>query len=566
MRRIRGFRAGVGAFASVLWLSACVEVGGPDEHLGNGGSALLFGPGDRIEYRAIADARVRALADGVAGLFLADNVACEASSCTLTTRPLEQRIGPLCEGEPLKGQREGAFCTAFLIAPDLMVTAGHCLDKACNFGEFPPQPTRVVFGFALAASGETPTTVPAGSVYQCSEVLGRAFTGLEERDQDFAVFRLDRPVTGRTPLSTAPTGSRVDDAAKLMVIGHPEGVPLQVAPNGSVRVNANTPRFYTDLDHLPGNSGSPVIDESSGRVVGLLATTPSVPQFVSVGTCSVENACDQQSGCGGSTPPETWAGVVRIGVAIGCRNGVKDGFETAVDCGGLECVACGVGSTCTAPSDCASGRCEGGQCALPFCEDGVRDNGESDVDCGTACFRPCAVGQGCADSLDCASNSCVRGTCQEPSCTDGQYNGTESDLDCGGGACKPCRNGAVCFSPTDCLSGSCNEYLTCVDATCPDGVKDGNETGVDCGGSCVACADGEACKVSADCQSGACRRGRCVNPLCFDHRRDGAESDRDCGGGSCEKCGFGRRCASNDDCASGNCRSGHCRATRAQCD
>ena len=38
--------------------------------------------------------------------------------------------------------------------------------------------------------------------------------------------------------------------------------------------------------------------------------------------------------------------------------------------------------------------------------------------------------------------------------------------------------------------------------TCKNGKKDGGETDVDCGGSCTPCVAGKGCIVGADCASG----------------------------------------------------------------
>jgi hypothetical protein len=47
-----------------------------------------------------------------------------------------------------------------------------------------------------------------------------------------------------------------------------------------------------------------------------------------------------------------------------CRDGVRDGDETAVDCGG-SCSGCDVGGTCLVAADCLSGLCESGTCKQP---------------------------------------------------------------------------------------------------------------------------------------------------------------------------------------------------------
>jgi hypothetical protein len=50
-----------------------------------------------------------------------------------------------------------------------------------------------------------------------------------------------------------------------------------------------------------------------------------------------------------------------------CGDGVKNGSETDVDCGGTSCPACGLDRTCNVPVDCAPGACVNGHCAATSC-------------------------------------------------------------------------------------------------------------------------------------------------------------------------------------------------------
>jgi hypothetical protein len=59
-------------------------------------------------------------------------------------------------------------------------------------------------------------------------------------------------------------------------------------------------------------------------------------------------------GPGGGTPP-----------APTCADGVKNGSETDIDCGGPACVACTTGKACGVNEDCASNICTGGVCQAP---------------------------------------------------------------------------------------------------------------------------------------------------------------------------------------------------------
>ena len=72
------------------------------------------------------------------------------------------------------------------------------------------------------------------------------------------------------------------------------------------------------------------------------------------------------------------------------------------------------------------------------------------------------------------------------------------------------------------------------------------------------CADGKPCSAAADCAGLKCDHGLCATNACLDGKRDGKESDADCGGGACPKCGVGKSCGGNGDCLSGQCKAAKC--------
>jgi hypothetical protein len=99
--------------------------------------------------------------------------------------------------------------------------------------------------------------------------------------------------------------------------------------------------------------------------------------------------------------------------------------------------------------------CDSQSCAPPSCIDGVKNGSETDIDCGGACAA-CADGQPCRVALDCTSRVC-RGTCSAPSCTDALRNGSETDVDCGGPNCPRCARLGRCAVPSDCESAVCTQ-------------------------------------------------------------------------------------------------------------
>src|SRR5690606_27126916 len=106
-----------------------------------------------------------------------------------------------------------------------------------------------------------------------------------------------------------------------------------------------------------------------------------------------------------------------------------NGLETFTDCGG-PCAPCGNGQPCLVGSDCESDVCHFGVCAPAACNDGVRNGDELDVDCGGGCGL--CPGEATIDPFVCASLVAVDGRCVAPACDDGVLNGDETSVDCGG--------------------------------------------------------------------------------------------------------------------------------------
>ncbi len=155
------------------------------------------------------------------------------------------------------------------------------------------------------------------------------------------------------------------------------------------------------------------------------------------------------------------------------------------------------------------------------CDDGLKNGIETDVDCGGDC-DPCADTQACNAAPDCQSGVCTNSVCRPTSCGDGLQNGAELAQDCGGGDCPGCPTGTACNAGSDCESDVCGEGV-CQAPRCDDGTENGTEADVDCGGECNPCTDGSTCLLSADCQSGVCRDGTCQAPRCGDTVTNGNE-------------------------------------------
>ena len=114
-------------------------------------------------------------------------------------------------------------------------------------------------------------------------------------------------------------------------------------------------------------------------------------------------------------------------------------------------------------SPCAAGTCASAPPA-ERCRDRVRDGDETDIDCGGTC-QPCQPAASCAVPGDCQTGACEAGRCRAASCSDAIRDGLETDIDCGD-RCGACQLGQICVAATDCASGRCNNAVgntgTCV--------------------------------------------------------------------------------------------------------
>jgi hypothetical protein len=247
-------------------------------------ATVIYGNDDRKDYYQV-DAAEQKLADATAIQVLPEELITDGNLYRLNTVPFGTALA-LCPSEPFYSQPTIGHCSAFLIAPDIMVTAGHCIstDSSCESARF-------VFGFKMI-SDKIPTIleVPSSEVYSCAKVIHTITTD----DDDFAVVRLDRPVTEHSPLLYRSSGSP-QLGESLMVMGYPEGLPVKIA--GGAHVRAMNPKFLTaNLDTYGGNSGSAVFSVDSGLVEGILVRGDN--DFNTQNGCYVSNRCPD-NGCRG---------------------------------------------------------------------------------------------------------------------------------------------------------------------------------------------------------------------------------------------------------------------------
>ncbi len=250
----------------------------------------IYGTDDRIDEYQVANMTLKAIGDSTAAIIPLGDLTFNADgsfsmpSTTLAQTYLDTYARTLCSDVPFINQPAPAVCTAFLVAPDIVATTGHCIDDSsvCIDMAF-------VFGFTMINATTPVLTVHESDVYFCSGIIARVQTA----DSDWALIRLDREILTHAPLITRRAG-KVPDRQALAVIGHTLGLPRKYANNAWVQDNLASGSFQANLDTFMGNSGSAVINMATYEVEGILYA--GNPDFVQDGSCDRMSQCPD-TGC-----------------------------------------------------------------------------------------------------------------------------------------------------------------------------------------------------------------------------------------------------------------------------
>ena len=167
----------------------------------------------------------------------------------------------VCLDEAFANEPTAPECSGFLVGPDLLVSAAHCM----RFNDTLKK-NRWVFDFGYFASEDNLSQVKPENVYRAVEVIERR---IDYSGMDYVLVRLDREVKDRKPLAFRRVGS-IEEGTPLAVIGSPSGLPLKFTDDASVRSIENEIYFFSNLDTFGGNSGSPVFNAITGEVEGIL--------------------------------------------------------------------------------------------------------------------------------------------------------------------------------------------------------------------------------------------------------------------------------------------------------
>ena len=124
---------------------------------------VIYGEDNR-ENPADASPLMREVALSTAAMIQPVYIHSTGEEATISATTLAGR--GICQDARFAQQITAAVCSGFLVGPDLLVTAGHCITHKEDCKKY-----QWVFDYADNSRGEKAITIPSSSIYSCKKIL-----------------------------------------------------------------------------------------------------------------------------------------------------------------------------------------------------------------------------------------------------------------------------------------------------------------------------------------------------------------------------------------------------------
>ncbi len=185
-------------------------------------------------------------------------------------------INKLCAGSPFFSQPIAGSGTSFIFGEDTVLTALHVLQRPLKY-------YAIVFGYkVISQNGVVDVFIDKNNIYYPKKIVRKL--------QEFDVVELKVDRKFNRPILQWEESKKIDkNNNEIYMLGYPNGLPLKLSINASILENTHPFFYYTSLDGFQGNSGSPVFNFYSNKVIGILVSGGIDYKFN--GTCNYLPHC-----------------------------------------------------------------------------------------------------------------------------------------------------------------------------------------------------------------------------------------------------------------------------------
>ncbi|MEK6774233.1 MAG: serine protease [Bdellovibrionota bacterium] len=226
-------------------------------------SKSIYGQDNRQEPYEVKDEQIEALSRATAAIFPVYRLRPHKKGFTKASIQSVGQVRRLCIDEKFRDQPAGPYCSGVLVGKDVVLTSGHCV----KLGALACWGINIIFDYRKDTPERNPWIIDNKNIYSCAKIISTS----SKDGLDYALIRLDRPVQNRKPIEVEVSLPAVQSGDRLVMLGHPFGLPQKIVTEGTVR-SIGTANFLTNLDALYNSSGSPVFS-AQNKLIGLLVTS-----------------------------------------------------------------------------------------------------------------------------------------------------------------------------------------------------------------------------------------------------------------------------------------------------
>jgi V8-like Glu-specific endopeptidase len=242
---------------------------------------VVYDSDDQIELHQVKNSVSYFSAQTTVALFESMYLHDDGNGFTSVVGPTFGEYANLCKGERFAEQPSASFCSGVLVAPDVVLTAGHCVeDGFCK-------DTKFALDYFIDSPTRDPRKLETRRIFECDKVIAQRVE--DDGGLDFALIKLKSIATS----SPAPLNHRpMPKGQEITMIGFPAGIPMKVVEGAKV-VWSNNKVANARLDAFVGNSGSPIFDSHTGDLMAILVSGET--DFV----WDKKQQCNRVKVCGG---------------------------------------------------------------------------------------------------------------------------------------------------------------------------------------------------------------------------------------------------------------------------